>query len=54
MVNLANDEGWSPLHFAARQGSAPIAELLHLTPMEQRRVIAARQRHLDDDPDDPR
>jgi len=33
---------------------APIAELLHLTPMEQRRVIAARQRHLDDDPDDPR
>ena len=28
MVNLANDEGWSPLHFAARQGSAPIAELL--------------------------
>ena len=25
---MANDEGWSPLHFAARQGSAPIAELL--------------------------
>jgi hypothetical protein len=31
-----------------------IAEIMHLTLTEQRRVIANRQRQLDDDPEDPR
>lgn len=31
-----------------------IAEIMHLTPTEQRRVVANRQRQLDDDPEDPR
>lgn len=31
-----------------------IASVLHLTPTEERRVMANRQRQLDDDPEDPR
>ena len=31
-----------------------IAEIMHLTPTEERRVMANRQRQLDDDPEDPK